>query len=345
MTTKKINLIYPRKTGWMKTYKEKIKEHSRHEISDNGYSDFSLPLFSSSLTKLLRLNKKITDSENVNHFLSHDYLIFSNLPSTSTTLITVHDIYRLKTRKTIKDSLISWLSCRNLSKAERLIVPSISTKKDLIKDLKIKEEKIEVVPMGIDPQKFSKTESEKLDLPDNFLLYLGGSIERKNTEFLIDIFKELQDLNNLHLVIGGSMDDKSKSKIMKKSIKHDLRERVHFKGWIKDKNLPELYSRAKLYIHPSKYEGFGLTPLEAMACETPVVVSDRGSLPEVVPYEEMVSELEAAVFASKIRKLLKDEALYTEMSKKSRKNAESLTWKKTIARYDKIYDEVLENEA
>ena len=104
-------------------------------------------------------------------------------------------------------------------------------------------------------------------------------------------------------------------------------ERVHFPGFVAEADLPALYSAAKLLVYPSLYEGFGLPALEAMACGTPVVASNRSSLPEVVGTAGLlVDPLDVTAIAGAMSRLLTDEALHRQLAEAGRRQAAKFTW-------------------
>jgi glycosyltransferase involved in cell wall biosynthesis len=137
-----------------------------------------------------------------------------------------------------------------------------------------------VVTPAIGPE-VQYTNETRMDLPKRFLLAVGTLQPRKNIEGVIKAFEQVAERHkDLELVIAGGRGWKS-SQIFK-AIPAWLRERIHFLGYVRYDQLMELYSRALMLVFPSHYEGFGIPPLEAMACGCPVIVSNVSSLPEVV---------------------------------------------------------------
>jgi len=117
-----------------------------------------------------------------------------------------------------------------------------------------------------------------------------------------------------------------------------LRERVHFLGRVSPEQLLSLYNLARLLVHPAFYEGFGLPPLEAMACGTPVVVSNTSSLPEVVGDAALlVDPTDVDGLAVAVWRLLSDEALAAEMSEKGLKRSRRFSWEKAALETLEIY--------
>ena len=179
-----------------------------------------------------------------------------------------------------------------------------------------------------------------LDFP--FILYLGVPQPRKNIPTLIKAYNLLKkDGINHKLVIAGGKNHEYK-KILNIVKDLNLQKDVVFTGHMHDEILPELYNAADLFVFPSLYEGFGLPPLEAMACGTPVITSNASSLPEVVgdaglridPYD--ISGLKDAM-----NTVLRNSDLRMEMVKKGLNRSEQFTWKKCAVETMNMYKEVL----
>lgn len=173
--------------------------------------------------------------------------------------------------------------------SDKMIAVSESTKKDLIDVYDIDPAKVEIIHSGISP--VIKRPSDILlskfktrnDLPDEFILFLGKLEPRKNISGLIkafNILKQNYKFNKLHLVVVGSRGWLLQD--MFKQIKlSPFKDQIILKGHVKDEDRAFYYSLASVFVYPSFFEGFGFPPLEAMACGTPVVVSNSSSLPEV----------------------------------------------------------------
>jgi glycosyltransferase involved in cell wall biosynthesis len=125
----------------------------------------------------------------------------------------------------------------------------------------------------------------------------------------------------------------------------ELMERVVFTGYVPADELPFLYNAATLFVYPSFYEGFGLPPLEAMACGTAVVVSDRSSLPEVVgDAGVLVNPEEPAAIAQAMHELLRDEEARRVLADKGRRRAAAFSWQRAAQETTAIYRQVLGKE-
>ena len=174
---------------------------------------------------------------------------------------------------------------RALRRSKALIAISEFTKQEAIELFNIEPEKITVTPLGVDtnffkPQQLSAEQqlniSTKYNLPAEFILCLATIEPRKNMIAAIESFRRIsKQFPDLKLVLAGGKGWHATSII------EQANGKVIFTGYIDDQDRPAIYSLAKVFVFPSLYEGFGLPPLEAMACGTPTVVSDRASLPEV----------------------------------------------------------------
>ncbi len=119
-------------------------------------------------------------------------------------------------------------------------------------------------------------------LPEWFAFWIGEFRPHKNLIFLLDAWQDIQRRlpRPLSLVLAGPQEDAYRT-VKAAAVKRGLRPLVHFPGYVRSQDLPAVYSSAALFVFPSLYEGFGLPPLEAMACGTPCVVSNSSALPEV----------------------------------------------------------------
>lgn len=172
---------------------------------------------------------------------------------------------------------------RSVLRADVVISVSENTARDIVGIFGIDRSRIQVVPHGISP-KFHPMSGEeraqareRLRLPERFILFVGTIEPRKNLGTLLDAWVLMRDRPDL-VVVGswGWNYEALRDKMAR------LGPKLHHLGSVDPDELPALYNLARALAHPAWYEGFGLPPLEAMACGTPAVVSDRSSLPEVV---------------------------------------------------------------
>lgn len=196
-----------------------------------------------------------------------------------------------------------WTIPRSARNSGVIMTVSEFCRQDIIQRLRLSPEKVIVTPNALAPifrPAHSKNIHElrhRLDLPDRYILALGNLQPRKNITLLIKAWRRIRnhpEMRDTHLVIAGKkawLYDEIVDAIDKNS-----GSRMHFTGYLAEKDLPSLYSGALLLVYPSLFEGFGLPPLEAMACGTPVIVGKHSALPEVcgdaAAYVDVTSDLQ-----------------------------------------------------
>jgi glycosyltransferase involved in cell wall biosynthesis len=212
-------------------------------------------------------------------------------------------------------------------------------------------EKIRVVPLGIgrefqvlrDEAAFSRLRI-KHKLPTRFILFVGGLEPKKNLPRLIAAYRLLRrDPSVSHaLVIAGS-PSWDRSAVRRAIHAGGLEDSVILTGFVPPDELPLLYNMADLFVFPSLYEGFGLPPLEAMACGTPVLVSDRGALPETTGNAAMVTDpLVPDRIAAAMKSILTDPALRDGLRARGLARAREFSWSAAAAATEAVYAEVAE---
>jgi len=183
----------------------------------------------------------------------------------------------------------------------------------------------------------------KNNLPSKMILNIGTLEPRKNVVTLIKAFKKLHKggLKDYVLVIVGEKGWLYK-RIFEEIESSGVEQSIRLLGVARDEDLPLLYNCADLFVYPSLYEGFGLPPLEAMACGIPVITSNTSSLPEVVGNAGiMVDPLDVNSLYEAMANVLKDQELKYQMSRDGLKRSKMFTWEKTVSGVLKIYNEIL----
>jgi len=196
-------------------------------------------------------------------------------------------VYR-NPRGFLKKAYFRYLAGMAVKNADRVITVSQHSKKDLMKIFCVPEEKIRAVLLAAD-KVFRPIHGglsdvlSKYRIEGKYIFYFGNFNPHKNVRTLIEAYHQLPDpiKKEYRLVIGGKKDRYGQA-LDKRSQDLGLQERVIFTGFVDNEDLPYLYNAAEVFVFPSLYEGFGLPPLEAMACGTPVIVFKVASLPEVV---------------------------------------------------------------
>jgi glycosyltransferase involved in cell wall biosynthesis len=241
---------------------------------------------------------------------------------------------------------------RSVRKAKRVIVPSESARRDVQHVLRIHPERICVIPEAAGADLAPATDDharaqvrERWGLAGRYLFNIGGFDRRKNLPLLLEAFAAaLPSLPaDVTLVIAGAphTDNPRVFPPLDPLIRlHRLEDRVVLTGRVSDEEKRWLHQAAHAYITPSIYEGFGLTPLEAMACGVPAIVADRTSLPEVVGDAGLAVEPVAGDLAAAIRALMTDDALRNSLARQSLERARTFTWAKAARETAAVYHEV-----
>lgn len=235
---------------------------------------------------------------------------------------------------------------QNIERADKIIVISDYIKKEGV-HFGLPEEKLRTVHLGFNDEVFKIYPSQdlqsirnKYSLPEHFILYVGSIEPRKNLKNLLRAYISLDGglRQDLKLVLVGfkGWQNKEIMKLLKKA-KSD----VIYLGYLSDKELGELYNIATLFVYPSLYEGFGLPPLEAMACGCPVMVSKTASLPEVCgDAVQYIDPHDVDSIAEGIEKVLSDETLRKSLVVKGLERSKLFSWERTAKEHIKVFEEV-----
>jgi glycosyltransferase involved in cell wall biosynthesis len=235
--------------------------------------------------------------------------------------------------------LFTQLSCQ---RANRVIGISHSTAHDLTRSLGIPPDKIDVAAPGHDPQTFQPLPSEQIatfrgekGLPERFWLFIGTLEPRKNLPTMLRAYAALTE--RLPLIVAGGKGWQY-DEIFATVEQYGLANDVHFPGFVPAHELPFWYNSAEVFVYPSVFEGFGLPVLEAMACGTPVIVSDTSSLPEIVGNAGIqVAPYDTTAWSEALYKALKDSAWRQKAAQSGLLEAARFQWnstaQETIASY------------
>jgi len=217
-------------------------------------------------------------------------------------VVTIHDLILIKfpSRRAsrlspylywIKNTAYYFVLRIALMRSEKIIAVSEFTKKDILENFKLDSDKIFVTYEGVSKNLLSlyregerRAILEKYQIKKPFLLYVGNAYPHKNLEWLIDVYFESKYLLNFELVLVGKEDyfyKRLKDQVLNLTRNGNFK-RVIFPGYIPDEELSAFFQEASIYIFPSKYEGFGIPPLEAMANHCPVLSSNAASMPEIL---------------------------------------------------------------
>jgi len=233
-----------------------------------------------------------------------------------------------------------------------IIVPSNTTKHDLMDLLKIPEDKITVIYGGVDQQRFHLiTDHELLEtvrqeycLPRHYILSVCTLEPRKNLEGLLIAYSRLKEIlyNPPKLVIVGR-EGWGGREIKAAVRQHNLVQDVLFTGYIPEEHLPVLYNGALLFVYPSLWEGFGLPVLESMACGIPCVISNTPALVEIA--EEAAITIDPYNYyemAERIKDLITSHHLRDNLQQKGLAHVQKFSWNLTAQKTLRVYERILE---
>jgi len=232
--------------------------------------------------------------------------------------------------------------------ATKIITDSNHTKNDIIRLYKIADEKIKVIYPGVSSNFHPASEDEilkvktKFKLFKPFILFVGAIEPKKNVELLIKAYSLcLKNNPNLELVIAGKKAWKFES-VFKLIERLNLKSEIRILDFVPYEDLRALYSGAEVFVFPSRYEGFGLPPLEAMRCGTPVITSNVSSLPEIVGQEGlMVGTDDPEGLADSIIRVISDLNFRDSYTRYCKNRAELFRWEKTAEETLDIYKSVV----
>ena len=266
------------------------------------------------------------------------------LPKKTKLVITLHDV-AYKTFPTSVSKIFFWyysyLIPKNISRAEQIITISESSKKEILRYYPQAQGKINVIPLGISAEFHPKEDIQK----QRQILYIGSSNERKNLKGVIEAFFLLPDSLDLHLKIVTSSFKNLKISIDTQTLIERAKKygKIHFVSGLSHEELVDEYNCSLGFIFPSFYEGFGLPPLEAMACGTPVIVSNSSSLPEICGDAALyIDPNNTKNMADTIIRLVENENLQQELRRKGLERVKHYTWEKAARKHMEVFEKVLE---
>ncbi|HZV53285.1 MAG TPA: glycosyltransferase family 1 protein [Candidatus Dormibacteraeota bacterium] len=348
--------------GSMDGYSRQLVEHLRvrtleTDVYQRTAELFKVPLLSATsvwgFTQDLAFVRLLRQQEGLLHLPNHHlgrYGCFLTRPY----LITVHDLIRYFDligmgpfihRPNLRDRACLRLDYRGIRRATAIIAVSQTTRRDLVTHLRIPGERIFVVYEGVDHRRFRPVERRLVE--GRYVLYVGSEHPRKNLETLLRALarlrreREFQDLKLVKVGAAGGREADFRARTMNFVRELGLEDQVVFTERVPDDDLPAYYSGAVCLVLPSRYEGFGFPPLEAMACGCPAVVADAGSLPEVTGSAALhVPAEDDAGFAEAIRSLLVDRDLRARMRERGFARAREFSWRRAAEETVRVYEAI-----
>lgn len=265
-------------------------------------------------------------------------------------VVTIHDVKplifeELRSKRNLSSRLSQMLVRDKLAQIDHVITDSECSRRDLIERAGVPDHRITVVYPGIDTNVFRPPDAGEgagaaaSNRP--YVLCVSGGDPTKNLETLIDAFTALPSpIREEHdLVLAGDL--RRREDLRSRVDERGLAAQTHFTGLISDEKLVALYQRASLFVFPSRYEGFGLPVLEAMACGCPVVCSNAASLPEVAGDAALlVDPLNAEGFTLGMLTMLTDREAAQKFRQRGLAQAARFPWRETARQTVQVYARV-----
>ena len=264
-------------------------------------------------------------------------------------IATVHEVPWLERHRAVEPARRVWLFL-NVRYARRIVAVSERTRANILHLYPDAKEKVVVVHHGVDarfkPALDGEARADALKpfgIPDRpYLLFVGSPRKKKCLDVLLAAFARIPPdvRGDTQLVMAGVRNPKE-SGLESRAKELGLTDRVRFPGYVGDDDLVRLYQQATALVFPSRFEGFGLPPLEAMACGTPVVASTGGAIPEVVGDAAlMVQPRDVQQLANAIGRLLSNEKLRASLRRRGLERVSAFTWRRAALQILELYSVV-----
>ncbi len=271
-------------------------------------------------------------------------------------IVTIHDLIPYFLPEMVRPSFLKRFTREMpeiVERADHILTVSQFSKEDIVKLFGIQPKKISVVYSAptaayqpLPKRPILKYLGEKYGIKKTYILYAGGLNPRKNVSELIyaysKIFRELHGFQQL-VILGGNSRHAEQLKLLVRSL--NLEEDVVFPGFIESLDLPLFYNGADLFVYPSLYEGFGLPPIEAMACGTPVITSNVSSIPEIVSDAAIqINPTDTLKLAEAILMVLNNPELHRTLATKGLEHSKKYHWRQNATQILQAYHRVANEE-
>lgn len=260
-------------------------------------------------------------------------------------VVSIHDVSFVRHPEFAEAKNLAYLSAGiqdTVRRADAIITISEFSAEELSLLMRVERSRIHPIHLGIATdfaERADRSDAEELDalgVQRPYLLTVGTVEPRKNLPFLIEVFEKLTSFDG-QLVIAGMLGWKYEP-ILQRMRESSRAADIRYISYVPDDSLPALYANADLFLLPSHYEGFGFTPLEAMACGTPVLSSAGGALPEVLGDAAIIIDtFDAELWADRAREILANAGRRGELVARGREQAGRYTWETTVRKTWDVY--------
>ncbi|MGE5558259.1 MAG: glycosyltransferase family 4 protein [Bacillota bacterium] len=311
-----------------------------------------IPVLQERLKEQARIAQYMREKEIQLYHLPQNGVGYQNISREHNLVVTIHDLIPYILPQTCHGSYLRrFLQSvpKALERAEMLITVSHHTRQDLVSLLKIPPEKIAVIYEAPDEMfhpmdaAVVKKGLEAYKISPGYLLYLGGFSPRKNLLLLVEAYQRLiKEGTDLPVMVLAGNQTGQYQLLASLVEKYGLQEKIVFPGYVAVNDLPALYNGARMFIYPSIYEGFGLPPLEAMACGVPTIASRTSSIPEIVENGAwLVDPYCPDELSTAIEFLFANPEQANELAARGKRRAAEFTWGKTAYQTLLVYESIL----
>lgn len=292
----------------------------------------------------------IAPATNLWHFTN-----YVGLPTRRPYVVTVCDLGYLYHPEFVQPDHLAFLRRffpDTVRRAERVVAISETTKAGLMEEFELADERVAVTPLACHPEFFARANADEVDavkrkhgISGPYLLAVGTLEPRKNLGTLLSAFAGVASDYDASLVVAGG-----KGWLFEETMSLldslDIADRVILTGYVPQDEMPALYQGAEVFVFPSRYEGFGIPVLEAMASGTPVACSATSSLPEVAgDAAAYFPARDPAAMEETLRRLLASDAERERLVAAGRAHVSSFSWERTARATLDVYRQALEPEA
>ena len=321
------------------------------KLNNNFSLNFSKPFSKNNFWEDIKIPNEIDKISNLYHIPQNGIGLLNDISIPQ--IITLHDIIPLKMPETVSDNYLKIFNSelpKILNNVSGIITVSNYSKDDIHKTLGFPREKIFVTHLAAEKQYRPLNKNicksflkEIYHLNDDFILYVGGFSPRKNILGLIEAFNiALPSLPKTTKLIIIGRKGISYEIYKNRAITLGIEDKVIFTGFIPPNHMPIFYNSSLMLVYPSFYEGFGLPPIEAMACGTPVISSDLTSIPEIVENSTiLINPSDVSEISNSIIEITNNSDFRNELIKKGLLQANKFNWHKTARETIKAYENTI----
>ena len=295
---------------------------------------------------------RLARRDGIDVYWTSDPILPFGMPPGVLKVITVHDLVFLRCPETMsRYNLFVQTACARtaIAHADSIVVVSRSTQDELVQRLGVPREKTKLVHPGVadryrpqNQEKAAEYISRKYSVPQRYFATVGIVHPRKNQQFLVRVLGILKKNAQLDcpLLVVGPMGWKN-SPLFREIKAAGLTENdIRFLGYIPDDDMPTFYAGARAFLFPTLYEGFGLPPVEAMACGAPVIASDAPSMPEVLGDAAILEPLtNPERFATAMLRVLADDQLRATLRAKGIQRAQRYRYETSVKQLLEVFED------